>query len=143
LFIAQDSTQVMNRYSSGFTLVELMIVVAIIAIISAIAIPAYNNYIREAQFAATKANVEPLRLILEDFWLDNSTYGDGGTYSAGSSCDDSQTLDQRYDWCPDGDQGTYGYSVVVPSSNTYTITVTHDSGRIVACQKSSACTYND
>lgn len=130
----------MHRQVSGFTLVELMIVVAIIAILSAIAIPAYNDYIKESQFAAAKANVEPLRLTLEDYWLDNSDYGDGGTYPAGSACNDSQTLDQNYGWCPDGDQGTYAYSVVA-STNSYTIVVTHNSGRKVTCVKSANCTY--
>lgn len=45
------------RKDSGFTLIELMIVVAIIAILAAIAIPAYQNYVARSQATAALADL--------------------------------------------------------------------------------------
>jgi len=48
----------MKKVQSGFTLIELMIVVAIIAILAAIAIPAYNSYISEAQLSKASSHFD-------------------------------------------------------------------------------------
>ena len=60
--------------AAGFTLVELMITVAILATITALAIPAYNGYIREGHFATIRSDMNGLRTPIEDFRLENATY---------------------------------------------------------------------
>ncbi|MES9870074.1 MAG: prepilin-type N-terminal cleavage/methylation domain-containing protein [Sedimenticola sp.] len=109
----------------GVTLVELMVTVAIVAVIAGIAIPLYNGYIREARLSAARANVEPLRLALEDYWLDNATYITGVWVPGGS-----QTLETgALGWKPDGDEDKFNYSVTAANGgnivNSYTISVTH------------------
>jgi type IV pilus assembly protein PilE len=116
------------RAISGFSVVELMIVVAILAIISLIAIPAYQGYIREAQLSTARANVDSLRLFLEDWRLDNNTY-----QVDGSDFDPKAT--PALGWQPDGDQNLYTYEVVGATSTNYTVTITYDpNGRWLRCE---------
>ena len=62
------------RRDTGFTLLELMIVVTVIAILSAIALPAYTDYVRRGKIAEATGTLGELRLKAEKWFNDNRTY---------------------------------------------------------------------
>ena len=58
----------------GFTLIELMIVVAIIGILASIAIPQYSDYIKRGKAAEATSNLATLRIKMEQCFQDNRAY---------------------------------------------------------------------
>jgi len=67
-----------NR-QTGFTLIEMMVTIAILAIIAAIAIPVYQGYVEEGRFGAAAQEIVQAQLILDDLASDgNLAVLDGG-----------------------------------------------------------------
>lgn len=55
----------------GFSLIELMIVVAIVGVLSAVAIPQYQNYVARAKWSVNLSQIEPLKLTISECLLEN------------------------------------------------------------------------
>ena len=113
----------------GFTLIELMIAVAILAIVAAIAVPAYNGYIRESRLGALRMNLDTLRIAVEAFRLDSQAGNYGNATYTGVTA-----ISNQYGWKPEGDGGIYAYKVVASSVGpTYQLSVVDSNAKVSYC----------
>lgn len=70
---------------SGFTLVELMVAVAIVGILAAVAIPSYRDYVMRGRLADVPTALSSLRALMERHYQDNRTYATVGAFT--TPCD--------------------------------------------------------
>lgn len=73
----------MKNVQKGFTLIELMIVIAIIGILAAVAIPSYQNYTRKATFSEVILAVDPYKVGIADCYSNTSDLTQCAPGSAG------------------------------------------------------------
>ncbi len=62
------------RSATGFTLIEVMITVAIVAILAAVAIPSYTDYITRGKIQEATTSLLTMRTKLEQYFQDNRTF---------------------------------------------------------------------
>lgn len=132
-----------RQYVTGFTIVEVMIVVAIIAILSAIAVPSYTDYVRRGKITEATATLANMRVQMEQYFQDNRTYqavgGQPAPCAAGSAVPVPANLRHFTVACAlaattftitatgRGDQGMGGFAYTVNQLNQQTTVITASS----------------
>lgn len=102
----------------GFTLIELMIVVAVIAILAAVAYPSYQDSVRKSRRADAKAVLTELAQWMERNYTEAHRYDQN---KAGAAID---TAALPFDKAPKDGNDTYYNITVATGANTFTLTAT-------------------
>ncbi|HEZ5613787.1 TPA: pilin [Neisseria meningitidis] len=83
----------MNTLQKGFTLIELMIVIAIVGILAAVALPAYQDYTARAQVSEAILLAEGQKSAVTEYYLNHGKWPDGNSNAGVAS---SSTIKGKY-----------------------------------------------
>ena len=120
----------MKRHT-GFTLIELMVVVAIVGILAMVAMPSYNDYMTRSRIPEAISRLSDAKVRMEQYFQDNRFYNtDGGS---GTTCGLTLTSTtyftfscvtsnngQAYVWTATGQSSMTGFSYTVNQQGTAT-----------------------
>jgi len=115
-----------QRVQTGFTLIELMITVAIVGILAAIALPNYTEYLARGKLAEGRAVLAGHRVKMEQFFQDNRTYTDAcekGSPAVTPAATENFTFgcksdDASYELTATGKGSIVGFVYSIDQSNT-------------------------
>lgn len=109
-----------NWMSRGFSLIELMIVVAIVAIIAAVALPSYTSYVQRGNRASAKAALLEAQQFMERYYAANNRYDQNNSGTA-------VALPTRLQTAP-SESAKYDISISAVDSTSFTLIATPRAG---------------
>ncbi|WP_162570680.1 type IV pilin protein [Variovorax sp. SRS16] len=117
--------------TSGFTLIEVMITIAIVAILASIAVPSYIDYIRRGQIQEAFGFLSDFRTKMEQYYQDNRNYG-----TAATACASDPTANGWNNFAPSSAKYfTFGCKADTAAGDStqqsYIITATGSAGRAI------------
>lgn len=122
--------------NSGFTLIELMIAAVIVAILAAVALPAYNGQIRKSRRADAVASISQYQQAQERWRANEVTYATQAQATASTTANPA-----GLGLSSTSTNGYYTIAVTNPTASTYTVTATAVAGTTQA--NDTGCTVLD
>jgi prepilin-type N-terminal cleavage/methylation domain-containing protein len=119
---------VARRREAGFTLIELMITVAIVGILAAIALPAYMNYVIRGKLVAMTNQLTAYRTAMEQYYQDNRSYSTVNSIT--SPCSDTTNWSKTWGTSSTGNFTLACAINATSSSPNYVLTATGTTGSI-------------
>ena len=119
----RTATTTGTRRQHGFTLIEVMITVAIVAILASIAVPSYRESIAKGRRSQATAQLLAAHQWMERFYTENFRYDQA---SGGVATTDAAQFPSRFSTSPPAGEGAAAYTVTLNPVNreSYTITAT-------------------